>query len=362
MVVLVVSSYGTKIGRSKELFKIQRPVNEFQEEYFPAEKVEEIIVETTGSISFSAIKLASRYSIPILFLSNNEPIACINPFVSHGSVQVRRAQMLAYELPVSTDFSIRILKAATTNKIKIIKNMLRNRKLPIEQTQIIRKELQAIDNIIENFRNYKKDDKWNRKIDDTRGHLFAKEAEIAKRYYHCLTFLLNPEFDFKGRTRQPPRDSVNALLSYAYIVLTSQLQKAILVAGLEPYAGFMHTDRSGKPSFVLDMIEIFRQPVVDRLVFTLVNKEYITPDGFKIVKEPTIDNGTNNNEPGVSVMMKDDVKKLLLEKLYERIRDENVKYLRFKTSYSKIFVDQARKAGQFLMGLNENYEPFTTTR
>ena len=97
MVILVISTYGTKIGKSKQLFKITRPQNKFQEELFPAEQVEEIIIESTGSISTGAIELAAQYVIPILFLKGNEPISCVLPFVTHGTVQVRREQLKAYD-------------------------------------------------------------------------------------------------------------------------------------------------------------------------------------------------------------------------------------------------------------------------
>ncbi len=337
MVILVISTYGTKIGKTKELFKITRPQNEFQEELFPAEQVEEIIVESTGSISNGAIALASRYAIPILYMKGNQPLACIHPFVAHGTVQVRREQIKAYDDERGIRFVERLLKAATENKMKIIKEMVRVRRLEILEEKEIEKELVRI--------NILKDDLTisSKKIDDCRGYFFAREAEITKRYYNCIKLLIKGSMGFKGRTRRPPRDPVNALLSYGYAVLTAQIHKAVIIAGLEPYAGFLHTDRSGKISFVFDIIELFRQPVIDRLVFTLIERKMMKKKDFE---------GENG------VKMKENTKKQYLEYLFERMRSDNVKYKGKKTSFMKIFVDQVREVGLFFRGLKREFECF----
>jgi len=341
MVVLVLTSHGTKLGRKKEMFKITRPETEFQEELFAAETVEEIIMESTGSISTEAIKLASRYAIPILFVYGNEPIACLTPFASHGTVRVRRAQIKAYETKIGVRFCKEIIKTATDNKIKIIKEMVRVRKLDKNVAGNIKNEIRKMEDLKAQLKEIKKE-----KIDECREEIFTKESEITKTYYSCLQKMLSKEINFNGRTRRPPKDPVNVLLSYGYAVLTAQIYKSVIIAGLEPYAGFLHTDRAGKVSFVLDLIEIFRQPVVDRLVLTLVEKKMIKKEDFE------------KNEENSGLRMKEKTKKKFLEYLFEKIRTENINYKGKKTSYQRIFVDQARKAGEFFIN-KVNYEPYS---
>ena len=335
MVILVISTYGTKIGKTKELFKITRPQNEFQEELFPAEQVEEIVVESTGSISTGAIGLAAKYAIPILFMKGSQPLSCLHPFVVHGTVQVRREQMKAYDDERGIRFVEGILRAATDNKTKIIKEMVRVRKLDILEKLEIDKELEKMGYLKSLLKSNQE------KIDCCRDSFFAREAEITKRYYNCIKLLVKGNMGFNGRTRQPPRDPANALLSYGYAVLTAQIHKAVIIAGLEPYAGFLHTDRSGKVSFVLDIIEIFRQPVVDRLVFTLIERKMVKVEDFE-------------GETGVK--MKEKTKKQYLEYLFERMRSDHVIYKGKKTSFMKIFVDQVREVGLFFRGLKKNFE------
>ena len=330
MVVLVLTSHGTKLGRKKEMFKITRPDTEFQEELFAAEIIEEIIIESTGSISTEAIKLASRYAIPVLFIYGNEPLACLSPLVAHGTVQVRREQIKAYETEIGVEFCKEILKTASNNKIKIIKMMLKSRKT-IENKDLIVNEIEIMEDIKKEIEvKYKK-------IDLCREFLFSKEAEITKRYYKSISMLINKKIGFNGRTRRPPKDPVNALLSYGYAILTSQIHKAILIAGLEPFAGFLHTDRAGKISLVYDLIEIFRQPVVDRLVFNMVEKKILKKEDFEV------------EEKSKGVKIKEQAKKKFLKNLFERMESKNINYFGKKTNYKAIFVDQARKAGQFFV-------------
>ena len=339
MVIIILSTHGSKLGKHKEMFKITLPDPNIAEELIPADQVEEILVEASISLSSSAVQLAAKYSIPILFLSGNQPLAILTSFTAHGTVQLRREQILAYTDPRGVFFVTSILKSASTNKCVILKNLLRSRKSFIYEDTILQtiNTIEELSSRITN--NYDT-------IDSCRNHFFALEAEITKHYYSSLKLFLDlkdPKL-FNGRSRRPPKDPVNALLSYGYAVLTAQIHKATIIAGLEPYAGFLHTDRSGKVSFVLDLIEIFRQPVVDRLVLTLFNKDIVKLENFDF------------NQNGVSI--KEPTKKLFLEHLFDVLRTENIKYKGTTTSFLKIFVDQARAAGKFF-SQNVNFEPYT---
>jgi CRISPR-associated protein Cas1 len=109
-------------------------------------------------------------------------------------------------------------------------------------------------------------------IDEVRGQIFAIEGRAAQRYWQGVSAVLGQHVEFEGRTGRGATDPVNSCLNYGYGILYTQVWGAVSLAGLEPFAGFIHTDRPGKPSLILDLTEEFRAQVVDRVVVAMVTK------------------------------------------------------------------------------------------
>ena len=137
-------------------------------------------------------------------------------------------------------------------------------------------------------------------LDQLRGF----EGESASIYFGVFDELIlqqKKDFSFLGRNKRPPMDNVNALLSFAYSLLTSECAGAAYSVGLDPYVGFLHRDRPGRQSLALDLMEELRAPVADRFVLTLINKQEITGKGFKKM------------ESG-AVLLNDETRRLILQK------------------------------------------------
>lgn len=120
-----------------------------------------------------------------------------------------------------------------------------------------------------------------RSIDELRGI----EGLAAKDYFFTFDDLIlcnKDDFFFQQRSRRPPLDRVNALMSFVYSILTSDCIAALQGVGLDPYVGFMHTDRPGRASLALDLVEEFRPTIADRFVLTLINTGTIKPSQFEI--------------------------------------------------------------------------------
>jgi len=109
-------------------------------------------------------------------------------------------------------------------------------------------------------------------IDEVRGLLLSIEGRAGSFYWEGVKALLDGKIDFAGRQGRGATDPVNACLNYGYGILYSTAWGALTTAGLEPFAGFLHVDRPGKPSLVLDFVEEFRATVVDRAVIALLGK------------------------------------------------------------------------------------------
>lgn len=121
--------------------------------------------------------------------------------------------------------------------------------------------------------------------------LLGIEGQAANQYFRIFNDLVLKDketFAFNGRTRRPPLDCVNALLSFGYSMLTYECQSALEAVGLDSYVGFFHTDRPGRASLALDLVEEFRAFVVDRFVFSLINKGQITKKHFEIKENGSI--------------------------------------------------------------------------
>jgi CRISPR-associated protein Cas1 len=117
-------------------------------------------------------------------------------------------------------------------------------------------------------------------LDAVRGH----EGDAARVYFGAFPLLIRParrdDFPMNGRSRRPPLDRVNALLSFTYALMTHDCVSALTAAGLDPDVGFLHVDRPGRPGLALDLVEEFRTLIADRLVLALVNRQQLGPADF----------------------------------------------------------------------------------
>jgi CRISP-associated protein Cas1 len=182
-----------------------------------------------------------------------------------------------------------------------------------------------------------------RSIEEARGSLFGIEGEASRVYFQALSNILPKAVYYGARTKQPPGDLFNAMLGYGYGILYTEIEKACILAGLNPYMGFMHTDLPGKPSMVLDLIEEFRQPVVDRAVLNLVSKRIVTKNEIK-----PVEGGFYLNQSG---------RRKTLEAVSERLT-KVVNYRDFRHSFSSLILQQARGVAKYLTGESSNYAPF----
>lgn len=139
------------------------------------------------------------------------------------------------------------------------------------------------------------------------------EGDSAASYFACFNTLIvedmRESFKFSGRTKRPPLDRVNALLSFTYTLLTHEIASALQGVGIDPYVGFLHKDRSGRVSMALDMLEEFRSWWCDRFILTLINRRQISPDDFIV-------------ESSNAIRLTDDARKLVLTAWQEKKQDE----------------------------------------
>lgn len=175
------------------------------------------------------------------------------------------------------------------------------------------------------------------------------EGEAARHYFMVFSSLIrssDPALEMNGRNRRPPRDPVNALLSFAYALLALDTRAACETVGLDPQVGYLHADRPGRVSLALDLAEEFRPVIADRVALSLLNRRQITGDDFE-------------HEEGGAVRLKDAARKTFITE-YQKRKQEEVKhpFLGDRVTLGLAPLLQARLLARALRGDTEGYPPF----
>ncbi len=174
------------------------------------------------------------------------------------------------------------------------------------------------------------------------------ESEAAKCYFGVFDAMIlknKDSFFFRERNRRPPRDRINAMLSFLYAMLANDVRSALESVGLDPFVGFLHTDRPGRPSLALDIMEEMR-PIADRVVLSIVNLRVVDPEGF-VEKE------------GGSILMKDETRKLVISAWQNRKNDEVYHpYIEEKIKIGLIPFVQSSLLAKCVRGEINGYPPF----
>lgn len=175
--------------------------------------------------------------------------------------------------------------------------------------------------------------------------LLGMEGNCARVYFGAFGRMVRAEFEFTTRSRRPPRDPVNALLSFGYSLLCSELTGAVASQGLDPHVGVLHELDYGRPSLALDIEEEFRQPLVDRLVLSVVNRSVIRPEHFE-----------DRGEAGV--FLNDVGRPLFLECYHRTMETEFVlKPTQEKTTFHALLQQQANRMRKAIEE-TEEYIPY----
>ncbi|MCL0038551.1 CRISPR-associated endonuclease Cas1, partial [Thermodesulfovibrionales bacterium] len=195
---------------------------------------------------------------------------------------IRRKQLEIAEAEEGLNLSLDWVRTKFNNQIDLLKRLRKTR--PHRSTDIT--------SYIEKLENTKGSlDSLSGTIEDCRSSIMGIEGSGGRIYFGALSSLLPDRFKFTGRSRNPAKDEFNTLLNYSYGVLYSLVEKGCIIAGLDPYVGFIHTDHYNKKSLVLDLIENYRiwadETVVNLFASRKVKVEYFDeiPNGFTLNKE-----------------------------------------------------------------------------
>lgn len=304
----------------------------------PLHILEDIVVFGYVGASPALMGKCAEYNIPITFLTPSGKFLSRSIGKVHGNVLVRREQFrVADDAEKSLHIAQNMISAKMNNSSAVLRRALSDHasRVDCRKIEAVAAELKSTAISVRDVES----------ADALRG----LEGECASRYFSVFDELIlaqKENFEFSCRNRRPPLDPVNAMLSFGYSLMTSVCVSALEAAGLDPYVGFFHTVRPGRCSLVLDLLEEFRAPFVDRFVLTMINKRIVSVDSFY-----TKENG--------AVMLTDDARKEFLTQWQKKKHEEIVHpYIKEKTEWGMIPFLQAMLLAKYIRKDIDDYPPF----
>lgn len=255
---------------------------EEREQEISVKKVSSILISTAALVSTDALKMALENNIDVVFIDDfGEPYGRLWHSKLGSTTLIRRKQLEASCGKEGLEF----VKAWAGLKLHNQENFLK-------KLMDKRPDNEILDNAagkIHEMRN--KILALSGCTDEVRNSLMGYEGNASKSYFDALCSVMPEKYKFTGRSRNPAKDEFNAMLNYGYGVLYSKVEKACLIAGLDPYLGFLHADNYNKKSLVFDLIEVYRD-IADKTVVYLFTGKQIRdaffdkhPSGFTLNKE-----------------------------------------------------------------------------
>ena len=248
---VVVSGYGVFIGVKNRMINIKTKEAEKQ---ISAGNVDQIVIASGGvSVSSSFLRLASENNVEIVVLNSNGSVAGrFHPSIRKANVWVRKEQYKAQTDDRGIFLAKCFVRGKIMNQYYLLKSIAKNRKQKLEECYKLRRRAENVEKC------------------SSQEELINEEAKAAEVYWRGVSKFYNID---KRRKRYDDLDAFNMALNYGYSILMSHVMLALDTTNLDPFAGFLHVENPRRPALVVDLMEEFRQPVVDRAVFKLSPEE-----------------------------------------------------------------------------------------
>ncbi|MBO0346677.1 type I-C CRISPR-associated endonuclease Cas1 [Roseibium sp. CAU 1637] len=290
-------------------------------------------------VSPALIGACARSGITLVLLERNGRFLARVEGPVTGNVLLRRAQYKSSDEPEDIVRSIIIGKIA--NQRAVLMRSLRDYRDEFAPP-VLERVVHVTDRLARLVRRVEKSE-------DTLDQLRGSEGEAANLYFSVFDHLIrspDAEICWQGRSRRPPLDPLNALLSFLYTLLTHDCRSACESVGLDPAVGFLHRDRPGRPSLALDLMEELRPVLVDRLALSLVNRRQLRAGDFEV-------------RDGGAVVLKEDARKTVLTAWQERKKEERQHaFLGEKAPLGLVPYLQAQMLARHLRGDLDAYPPW----
>lgn len=332
---LYITSDDAYVRKERETFVVERENKKvFQA---PVHSIENIVCFGFKALSPPLMAFCAENNVGISYLTENGKFLAKVYGAQKGNVFLRKAQ---YALTDNEYESLKIARPIIAAKVSNFRSLLQRhqRNHPEITTEKINTVIMVMGNRLSDIHR-------SQSLDELRGH----EGECAAMYFSVLSSLITSQKDdfvFTQRSKRPPLDPANAILSFLYSILANDIRSALETTGLDPQVGFLHQLRSGRPSLALDLMEEFRAYLGDRIMLNLINLKQVTIKDFEV------------RESG-EVRMTDDARKTLLNAYQQRKQEEITHpFLDEKMTIGLLPHVQAQILARCIRGDISEYPPF----
>lgn len=304
----------------------------------PLHNLEAVVTCGYAGASPALMEKCAAENISMVFLSATGRFRAKVTGKAYGNILLRRTQYrMADDEKRSLEIAVNFMTGKIHNERSVINRAIRDYAERLDTGEMsriseqLKETLQAVRKV--------------KTMEELRGY----EGEAASRYFSQFDQLIlqqKSEFSFHVRNRRPPLDKVNALLSFTYSLLTGMCVAALETVGLDPYAGFMHTDRPGRCSLALDLLEELRAPYADRFVLSCINKRIVDPADFE------------QKENGAVLLNEAGRKKYLSAWQNKKAEKLTHPYLQESIEWGLVSYVQALLLARYIRGDLDGYPPF----
>ncbi|MBO3808968.1 MAG: CRISPR-associated endonuclease Cas1 [Candidatus Brockarchaeota archaeon] len=336
---LVINDYGVFVGVKGDRVVVKKGGEKMVE--IAAGNISQVLIASRGvSMSSAFLRLMLKHRVDFVILSGfGSPLGRLTG-KKGGAIELRKNQVQAQSDERGKHLAKQFAKGKLVNQSKLLKSLAKNRRSTKPE---LASKLEEASRIVLEFVNLIEKVDTAPPLERVRAEVMSAEARGADAYWEAIGLVFNEYVEFPKRMKRfdMPKDPVNVFLNYGYGLLASDVWMAVEHSALEPYAGFLHKDSPRRPALVMDLMEEFRQPVVDRIVLRLVSN-------LKEKAQSLVEEGRLTQEG----------RKTIIQEFSRRMGEKVTFMNRVLPLEAHIYV-QTRRLSEFLMRRAASYTPYT---
>lgn len=328
---ILIEGYNKSIHKRDNQLLIKEKDEELEK--INIKKIDDITIIGKGSVTFDALRLISDNNIPLMSIDYFGKVNYILEYPKYENIFLKKRQYMFSEDYHGLNISREIIRSKLINQKSTIRTL--NKSKNIEDVKFYETKINESIKSLDSLRFGP-----NVNVSNAKTKIMGIEGNASTYYWMAISELLPKDVKFYQRVNRFPDDITNAMLSYGYAILASEVTKHLILNRLDPYCGFLHFDRDRRTSLTFDLIEEFRQQLVDKVVFSLINTGQITNDDL--------------DERNDSISL--EKRKLIISKILDKVNSK-INFEGENLSYGEIIDKQAKKIVNHLID-DEEYNGF----